>query len=78
MNSFQLIPGGKIGPNRSGSFPLRKIPFRELTYPTLGKRKVIFKGALGWDMLVPSGGKPRKTHGNKLSIGISSSLCFYH
>ena len=25
---------------------------RTITYPTLGKRKIIFKSALGWDMLV--------------------------
>ena len=28
-------------------------PLRELTYPALGKRKIIFKSALEWDMLVP-------------------------
>ena len=30
-----------------------KYPSWELAYPTLGKRKVIFKSALGWDMWVP-------------------------
>jgi len=25
----------------------------ELTYPTLGKRKLIFPTAFGWDILVP-------------------------
>ena len=32
---------------------LSKYPSWELAYPTLGKRKVIFKSALGWDMWVP-------------------------
>ena len=27
------------------------VPSRELTYPTLGKRNIIIKSELGWDML---------------------------
>ena len=43
---------GIFTPNPWGRFPIW-LPSRELTYPTLGKRKIIFKMPFLGDMLVP-------------------------
>ena len=37
----------------SGAGHFERLPSRELTYPHLGKRKIIFKSEFWWDMLVP-------------------------
>ena len=62
---------------------------RTITYPTLGKRKIIFKSALGWDMLVfgrvsigdmfqnstPSKGEPPTIPIPSVDIHIDMRIC---
>ena len=59
------------------------IPSRELTYPTWGKGKIIFKSALVGDMLVPRTAGPKtwtlKIHKNPLIVEVgNSSSKFQH
>ena len=51
----------------SVSYVTKNLPSRELTsYPTLASRNIIFKGALGWDMLVTRKGTPEGKPSEKL------------
>ena len=66
ITSFQLSTVPKINVV-SVSYVTKNLPSRELTsYPTLASRNIIFKGALGWNMLVTRKGTPEGKPSEKL------------